>query len=64
MTLSSHIHLSAMVLVVFTEFLAFNIGLKGGTSLVDHLCFFLSCVCIAFVRVSLFVPCGHLLGKG
>ena len=30
----------------------------------DHLCFFLSCVCYAFVHVCLFVPCGHLLGKG
>ena len=26
--------------------------------------FFLSCVCYALVRVCLFVPCGHLLGKG
>ena len=26
--------------------------------------FFLSCVCYAFVRVGLFVRCGHLLGKG
>ena len=26
--------------------------------------FFLPCVCYAFVRVSLFVPCDHLLGKG
>ena len=26
--------------------------------------FLLSCVCYAFVRVSLFVPCGRLLGKG
>ena len=25
---------------------------------------FLSCVCYAFVHVCLFVPCGHLLGKG
>ena len=25
---------------------------------------FLSCVCYAFVRVCLDVPCGHLLGKG
>ena len=25
--------------------------------------FFLSSVCFAFVRVCLFVPCGHLLGK-
>ena len=26
--------------------------------------FFLSCIGYAFVRVCLFVPCGHLLGKG
>ena len=26
--------------------------------------FVLSCVCYAFVCVCLFVPCGHLLGKG
>ena len=26
--------------------------------------FFLCCVCYAFVRVCLYVPCGHLLGKG
>ena len=26
--------------------------------------FFLSCVCYAFVRFCLFVPFGHLLGKG
>ena len=25
---------------------------------------FLSCVCYAFLCVCLFVPCGHLLGKG
>ena len=25
---------------------------------------FLSCVCYAFICVCLFVPCGHLLGKG
>ena len=24
---------------------------------------FLPCVCYAFVRVCLYVPCGHLLGK-
>ena len=29
-----------------------------------HLCFFLSCVCYAFVHACLFVPCGHLLRKG
>ena len=28
------------------------------------LCFFLSCVCYAFMRVCLYVPCGHLPGKG
>ena len=37
---------------------------QGGTSFVDLLCFFLSCVCYAFVRVCLYVPCSHLLGKG
>ena len=26
--------------------------------------FFLSCVCYAFVCICLYVPCGHLLGKG
>ena len=30
----------------------------------DLLCFFLSCVCYVFVRVFLYVLCGHLLGKG
>ena len=38
--------------------------LQGGTSFVDLLCFFLSCVCYVFVRVCLYVVCGHLLGKG
>ena len=37
---------------------------QGRTSFVDLLCFFLSCVCYAFVRVCLHAPCGHLLGKG
>ena len=26
--------------------------------------FFMSCICYAFVRVCLFVPCGHLLRQG
>ena len=26
--------------------------------------FFLPCVCNVFVCVCLFVPCGHLMGKG
>ena len=38
--------------------------MAGSTSFVDHLCFFLSCVCYAFVPVCLYVPSGHLLGKG
>ena len=29
----------------------------------DLLCFFLSCVSYEFVRVGLYVFCGHLLGK-
>ena len=37
---------------------------QGGTSFVDLLCVFLSCVCYVFVRVCLYVLCGHLLGKG
>ena len=28
------------------------------------ICFFLPCVCYAFVRVFLFVPFGLLMGKG
>ena len=32
------------------------------SSFVDVL-FFLYCVCYAFVRVCLYVPCGHLLGR-
>ena len=30
----------------------------------DLLCFFLPCVCYVYVRVCLYVLCGHLLGKG
>ena len=37
---------------------------QGGTPFVDLYVFFLSCVYYAFVRVCLYVPCGHLLGKG
>ena len=36
----------------------------GGASFMYLLCILLSCVFCAFVRVCLFVPCGHLLGKG
>ena len=37
---------------------------QGSISFVNLICFFLSCVWYAFVRVCLYVPCGHLLGKG
>ena len=37
---------------------------QGGTSFVDLFMFFFSCVCYVFVRVCLYVLCGHLLGKG
>ena len=39
-------------------------SIRGGTSSVDLLCFFQSCVCYAFVHVCLYVHCSHLLGKG
>ena len=54
----------------------FITNLKGNTCVVHSLAesltfnknacfmFFLSCVCYAFVRVCLYVLCGHLLGKG
>ena len=35
---------------------------QGGTSCVDL--FVLSCLCYVFVRLCLYVLCGHLLGKG
>ena len=41
----------------------FYLPFQGGTSFVDVLCFF----CLVFVMplcACLFVPCGHLLGKG
>ena len=39
---------------------------RGGSRISGNgvLCFFLSCVCYAFAHVCLYVPCGHLLGKG
>ena len=37
---------------------------KAVLRFVDLLCFFLSGVSYAFVRVCLYVPCGHLLEKG
>ena len=36
------------------------IWVQGGTSFVDLLCF----CSVVFVRVCLYVLCGHLLGKG
>ena len=37
---------------------------QGGTSFVDLLCFFCLVFAMHFLRVCLYVPCGHLLGKG
>ena len=38
--------------------------LQGGTSFVDLLCFCSVLCLLCFVRVCLYVLCGHLLGKG
>ena len=40
-----------------------SMGICDGAPSTAHSSF-LSCVCYAFVRICLFVPCGHLLGKG
>ena len=37
---------------------------QGGTSFVDLLCFCSVLCLLCFVHVCLYVPCGHLLGKG
>ena len=37
---------------------------QGGTSFVDHSCYFCRVFCYEFVRVCLLLPCGSLLGKG
>ena len=37
---------------------------QGGTSFVDLLCFCSVLCLLCFVRVCLYVHCGHLLGKG
>ena len=37
---------------------------QGGTSFVDLLCFCFVLCLLCFVRVCLYVLCGHLLGKG
>ena len=42
---------------------ALQLNIFTDSSKVDHLCFFLSCICYYFVRVCLFVSNGHLLGK-
>ena len=43
---------------VFHANQAFNVFFCGPFTL------FLSCVCYAFARACLLMPCGHLLGKG
>ena len=42
----------------------FNWPFQGGTSFVDLLCFCSVLCLLCFVRVCLYVLCGHLLGKG
>ena len=42
----------------------FNWLFQGGTSFVDLLCFCSVLCLLCFVRVCLYVLCGHLLGKG
>ena len=42
----------------------FNWPFQGGTFFCGSFMFFLSCVCYSFVRLCLYVLCGHLLGKG
>ena len=37
------------------------LAVPGGASFVDLLCFFLSCVCCAFMHVCLYVHCDRLL---
>ena len=54
------IHNCYIIISNLTYYWLFQIGI----SFVNLLCFFLSCVCYAFVIVCLYVPCGHLLGKG
>ena len=49
-----------LLLLMYVLWLAFV--LLYCTSFVDLLCFFLSCVCYAFVRVCLYVPLVTCLG--
>ena len=42
----------------------FYLPFQGGTSFVDLLCFCSVLCLLCFVRVCLYVLCGHLLGKG
>ena len=42
----------------------FLLVVRGRCFFCGSFMFFLSYVCYVFVRVCLFVPCGHLLGKG
>ena len=59
-----HIRIKGEVGAVKPSSKIFYRQFQGGTSFVDLLCFFLSCVCYAFVIVCLYMPRGHLLGKG
>ena len=46
------------------DLLLFYWPFQGGTSFVDLLCFCSVLCLLCFVRVCLYVLCGHLLGKG
>ena len=47
----------------FISLLYLDLYVLGDDALIFYV-FLLFCVCYVFVRVSLFVLCGHLLGKG
>ena len=62
------ISLSISVLLLFRHYISHKItfGAPSSGGVLRSACgaFILSCVCFAFVCVCLYVPCGHLLGKG
>ena len=62
------ISLSISVLLLFRHYISHKItfGAPSSGGVLRSACgaFILSCVCYVFVRVCLYVLCGHLLGKG
>ena len=49
---------------LFIAIVSLSLTYQGGTSFVDLLCFCSVLCLLCFVRVCLYVLCGHLLGKG